>query len=273
MIILRWARFPDADIVGFKLYRSIIGFTINGDKITNDIIGSTLSLKLNGGAVQHITFTSTNVVQEINAILTGGRAMASNMSSLVFVRSDIREAPGSVEILPCSAASILELTPRIITELSENVFIVGMTAPVDPAEEVVFEDLDGSMLDYYAVSSIDSMNTESDKTTWSRAINSAAPLCVIEGLIVDIQGRRLPDIIVEAKLETPPACIGPSKATVLKSSVSTLTGQNGRFSLPILQGAVIRLTINAIGYDRMVTVPEKSYVLLEDLSTDEKDRF
>lgn len=262
MIILRWTPYPEASVVSFNIYRSIIGFRALSP--TPSLLnGLTLILKMNEQSPQTIAFSGPDpLVDQINAVLVGGRAYESeNPSTSFIVRSDIRGAPGKVEIVGGTALSALGLTARVITEKSEDEKIGNVLRGSD--QTVEFEDSEGGLSDWYAVTSVDNLDNESLKTAYRQPTSSVAPLCVLEGLVVDLQGVRIPDQEVKAMLVEFPNKCPPSYIT--RAPVTVLSGPDGRYSIPLLQNALVQLTIPATGYSRTLKVPEQPYAYVSDL--------
>lgn len=272
MITLRWAPFPEADVASYKVYRSIIGFKgIVADNV--DIDGKTLELKMNGGALQVFTFDAiSSIVDTINASIEGGRAYPSVEPDRFIVRSDIREAPGSVEIVGGTALSDLGLSVKTITEKSELLPIATVEALEDPTSTVEYDDLDGTLYDWYAVSTISSVGAESALSSLLQPVTNTGPICVIEGIVTDVQGARMVDEEVKAKIIKVPQATA-AKASITTDWVTTITNPDGRFSLPLLQGAVVKFEVPAVGLSRNILVPEKSYEFLEDISVDLDYRY
>lgn len=272
MITLRWAPFPEADVASYRVYRSLIGFRAPVLTPTS-LNGLTLQLKMNGGATQTVTFNGTPTVDRINAVLVGGQAYLSVADSDFFIlRSNLRTAPGSVQITGGTALGVLGLTARTISEKSEDEVIANLTALEDPEEVVEFDDPDGSLCDFYAVTTVDSLGNESSKTQYRQPITSTGAVCVLEGIVTDLQGVRVPDAEVVAKLVRYPHQTGAASQITL-APVQTLTGPDGRFSLPVIQGALIQLEIPAVGFAKNITVPEKSYEFVTDLVVDLDYRY
>lgn len=274
MIFLSWAQYPEADVAGYHVFRSIIGFAAPLlDPV--DLLGLTLILKLNGGSNQTVTFNAVDdVATQINAAITGGQAYASIADPTQFIfRSDVREAPGSVQIVGGTALSALGLTARAITQLSESVEVATVLAAADPETLVEFSDPDGALQDFYAVSSIDSLDNESLTTTYKQPISATGALCVVEGIVTDLQGVRLVDRTVRAILKTAPATVEIGSLIDASAAVETLTGPDGRFSLPLLQGATVQFEIPSTNYSRYITVPAQAFAFITDLDTDENYQF
>jgi hypothetical protein len=268
MITLRWAQSPGSDVVQFKLYRSIIGFSA---PLAPALAGKTLSLKINGGALQTFTFDAGDPVELINEAILYGQAYLSADGLRFFVRSNIRQAPGSVEIAGGTALGDLALTARLITEKSEDELIATVEAAEDVATALCYEDLDGSLSDFYAISAIDSFSVESLKSAYKAAIDFAGPVCTIQGIVVDLRGARVPDAEVKAIIQVPPQY--SKQSVVTKDVITVLSGPDGKFNLPLLQKSLVRLEIPAIGYGQMITVPELVSVLLNDLEAETEYRY
>lgn len=274
MITLRWAPFPGADVASYRVYRSIIGF--RAPVLTPAALsGKTLILRMNSStSSQTITFDGVApTVDKINAVLTGGRAYLSVDDSQYFLlRSDVRSSPGQVQIVGGTALTLLGLTQRTIFERSEDEVIAQITADPDPSVVMEYQDPDGVCLDWYTVTSIDSHGTESAKAPYRQPTSYTGQVCVLEGIVTNLQGVRMPDIEVIATLVKYPQEIGKCPQITLEP-IKVVTGPDGRFSIPLLQGALVQLDIEAVGFSRNVTVPAKAYEFLTDLQVDLDYRY
>jgi hypothetical protein len=264
MITLRWTKFPEADVVAYKIYRSIIGFVAPKNI---DLTGKDLTVRIDGGMPQTIFFTGPDTIDQINAQIHCAAAYASADGVNFLFRSNQREAPGSVEIVGGSAMADLGLTPRIITEKSEDRYIATVN---DPTTE--YDDPDGTPSDYYAIVTVSSQGFESVKSSYKKAVPTCGPLCIVEGIIVNAQGTRIADAEVRATLQVPPNRISKMVA-VNKDPITVYSGSDGRFSLPLLQGILVRLEIPILNYIRMTVIPDKPYVLLNELISDDKYQY
>lgn len=273
MITLRWAPFPGANVASYKIYRSMIGFV--APVLTPPALsGKTLQLKMNGGTTQTITFDSISPpYDKINATLTGGRAYPSIADSQYFLlRSDVRSAPGSVQIVGGSALTPMGLTARTIQERSEDTLVAQVPADPDPEATLEYEDPDGVCQDWYTITTIDSHGTESAKAPYRQPTSYTGPICVLEGLVTNLQGVRMPSIEVTATLVRYPQLMGKCPQITL-DPITTYTGSDGRFSLPLLQGSLVQLDITSVGFSRNITVPEKAYEFITDLRVDLDYRY
>lgn len=272
MITLRWAPFPEADVASYRVYRSIIGFSgIKADNV--DIDGKSLELSFNGGNPQVFTFNATDsIVDTINDTIEGGRAYSSDNPDRFIVRSDIREGPGSVEIVSGSAMASFGISPKTITEKSDLVHITTIASLEDPALMVEYIDPDGALYDWYAVSTLDSTGSESAKSNLLQPVTNTGPICVVEGIVTDLQGARVVDEEVRAKIIMVPE-VTDTRAVITKDWVSTITNPDGRFSLPLLQGAIVKFEVPVTGLSRNIKVPEQAYEFLADIENDLDYRY
>jgi hypothetical protein len=273
MINLRWAPFPGSDVESYKVYRSIIGFR-SPVVAPATLSGKTLLLKMNGGSTQTITFAGTaTVVAQINAQLSGGKAFLSNADSGYFiVRSNLRSAPGSVQITGGTALADLQQTPRLISEKSEDHLIATVPALEDPELMVDWADADGCPEDYYAISSVDSLSNESLKTSFRQAVAYTGKVCVLEGIVTDLQGVRYPDAEISIQLVKYPQAIG-KVPQITRNKLCFVTGPDGRFSIPVLQGALILFEIKEVQFSRTIEVPAQAYEFLTDIRVDLDYRY
>jgi hypothetical protein len=197
-IRLKWVPLPDANIQSFKIHRSMIGFKTTLQAPFGLVNGDDLQLKVNDDTLQTITFDQdygiVDLVDFINNNITGATAYKSNYDDSLILRSNIREAPGFIQLVGGTALPKLGQTPRTISEKSE----VEVIATI-PGTETQYEDLDGVIHDYYGISTIDTMSNESSVSSLAQAVGFATAICVVEGKVIDLQGRRIPDIKVTAK--------------------------------------------------------------------------
>ena len=260
-------------MVSYKVYRSMIGF--RGAVLSpSSVNGLTMQLKMNGGATQTAVFDGvTPVVDRINAVLQGGNAYLSVSNPAYFyLRSDIRTAPGAIVIVGGTVLASMGITPRTITEKSEDELIA--TVPANPNPDVLMEcvDPDGSCEDWYAISTVSSSGDETSKTPYKQPISYTGRLCVLEGIVTTLQGVRVADAEVTATLVKYPQAIHKAPQITL-DPITTLTGSDGRFSLALLQGALVQIDIPAVGFSRNVTVPCKPCEFLTDLQVDLDYRY
>jgi hypothetical protein len=262
MITLRWAPLENADIASYKIYRAMIGVKSSFEEPFG-LSGDDLQLKVNNDNVQTIVFNDDlNVVLNINANLVGGTAYEATDTDHIIIRSNVRTSPGFLVIVGGSAASKIGLPLATFSEASSMVHIGTI-----PFGETEFIDPDGVLEDYYAISTIDSGGNESNLSNPRQAINFTGPICVVEGCITDLQGKRVCDVKVLARIVTPPESV-QDHSFITKKEISTLTGEDGRFSLPILQKASVIFEIDDTRISDPICIPERPYVFFDELPID-----
>lgn len=270
-IRLKWVPLPEADIQNSKIHRSMIGFKTPYEAPFGLIAGEDIVLKINNQDTQTITFPGDfgidGIVIFLNANLVGARAYKSSYDNSLIVRSNLREAPGFIQVIGGSALSKLGQDPRIISEKSEVEIITTV-----PGAESVYADLDGVIQDYYAISTVDNFGNESKRCTLAQAVGFATPICVVEGKVIDLQGQRIPDVVVTAKIVTRPQ-ITSGHSAIIKDELSVLTGEDGRFSLPLLQLSQVIFSINETRISDPIEIPEQDFVYFDDLPIYEDYRF
>jgi hypothetical protein len=233
--------------------------------------GDTLILKINNQTSQTITFTSdmnaTDLIAFLNNVLIGATAYIASGTQQIIIRSNMRVSPGYIDIIGGTARSKMGIVNKTISERSD-VQLVGTI----PFGTVSFTDNDGVLEDFYGVSTIDNLGTESIISNLRQAINFSGPICVVEGCIIDLQGRRVADVSVKARIVSPPTH-GGGHSFVTTKEVSTLTGEDGRFSLPLLQTARVIFEINDTKVCDPIAIPELPYTFFDDLGIDYKYMF
>ncbi len=273
MNTLRWAPYPGSGITYYRIYRSMVGFAAL--LVSPELLeGLTLTLKMNGGAEQTVTFDGvSSAVSCINSALVNGRAYTSlENPQRFYVRSDIREAPGTVEILEGTALPVLGLSPRVIGEVSEDLFLATIPAPTDQSQLLTYQDQDGALQDFYALTTVDNLNNESNKTAYKQPVLATGDVCVIEGIVTNVQGVRLPDQEVRVTLVKYPQA-SPTGSQIALEPVTVLTGPDGRYSITLLQKAVVQIDIQAIGFNSTIEVPAKAFAFIAELGVDLDYRY
>lgn len=227
---------------------------------------------MNGGANQTITFVAGDIIAQINAVLVGGKAYASDDITKFLLRSDNRGPDGSVQIVGGTALADLGLTARIITAKSEDTLVATIAALANPEDMVTYADPDGFVQDWYAITTVDTSANESLKSAYIQPIQATGPLCVIEGIVMNLQGARVPDVEVHANIQLHPEKID-ALSNITLDKVRVLTSVDGRFSIALLQGAIVKLECDRIGLSRMIKVPEQAYAFINDIHVDLAYRY
>lgn len=265
-IRLKWSIIDGADVETFNIHRSIVGFSTPTEAPFGLINGDTLQIKLNNDTLQTITFSGDlaigPLVDEINAQIEGGQAFAAVDSNILYLRSDIRSESGFLTIVGGTALSKLGQTARTISPQSEVLLLDSVAGTV-----FEFTDLNGVLEDFYGLQTVDSLGCVSVVSALTQAITFSGPICVIEGCVIDLQGVRVPDVLVTARIVTPPDTFGENeKAIVTKDLISTLSAEDGRFSLALLQGSEVLFEINNTGLSDPVLIPNQNFEFFSKLA-------
>lgn len=92
------------------------------------------------------------------------------------------------------------------------------------------------------------------------------PLCTVQGRITDAAGTPMQAVgvrVLPTSERNVPIFNGD--ALVARESMSTITDENGEFSINVLQGLRVTITVDNIGYSKQVTIPEEATVNFKDL--------
>jgi len=89
-------------------------------------------------------------------------------------------------------------------------------------------------------------------------------LCSVQGTILSGQGEPVLNALVRATL-IPVLKDALGRAYQADRVLSTYTDENGDFDIPLVREGTYRLEIDAVGYDRKITVPNQASALFTDL--------
>jgi hypothetical protein len=89
-------------------------------------------------------------------------------------------------------------------------------------------------------------------------------LCAVTGTVLSTQGEPVGNVAVKATL-VPLLNLGAGRAVDHTKIAVAYTNLQGDFELPLVRGGTFRLEIDAIGYDRKVTVPDQPSALFINL--------
>lgn len=270
-ITLKWESLPSADIASYKIFRSMIGFVTPVEAPYGLVAGDKLNLKINSTDVQTIIFpqdyNAVDMVDFLNNELEDATAYKDAVTNSIYLRPKLRESNCFIEIVSGSAMAKMGLTARIISEKSEF-FQIG-TVFGDCTE---YLDANGAIQDFYCLSTVDSIGNNSKKTSAVQAQQFTGAICVVQGCVSNLQGVRQQDTKVTAKIVCPPEKKG-SSGYITDDIVTTLTGEDGKFSLPLLQGAKVLFEIDDTRVSDPVKIPSTSYVDFGTLEIYEEYRF
>lgn len=97
------------------------------------------------------------------------------------------------------------------------------------------------------------------------AATTSPDLCSVTGTIFDSQGQPRANALVRAVLQPVFKNQPGGWAAESDKTVVTYTNELGDFDLPLIIGGIFRLEIDAVGYDRKVTIPNQASVVFTDL--------
>ena len=270
-IKLRWVPIEYSDIKAYKLYRAIIGFNTPTEAPFGLIMDDDLIFKANNDTTQTIVFDQDYSVDDlityINQRAVGATAYRDYYSNALYFRSDNRTESGYLDIIGGTSLAKFGQAPRLIQEKSEPLYV---TTTLFGVEE--HDDMNGLVDDYYGLTTLNSLDQESSRTALIKASAFGGELCVIEGVIYDLQGARIADVPVTARVVNPPDKVNVHGMITTKP-IYTLSAENGRFSLPILQGTQVIFYIDETRVSDTVEIPYEPYVYWDNLPIYEQYRY
>ena len=266
------------DIVKYNIYRSMVGVRSgnSGPFALSD--GMTLIVDINQSGDQTIAFATADfadigaaTAEEVASVITrdlGSGFAHKGEAGDVFIRSS--DENGSVEVNGGTANAVFGFGNH--TASSQSHFFKIAEVP-NPAEGGVIEyiDNDGSVYDYYKISSKDQSNQESAPTAAKQAAPCRQPVCLIHGKLIDGRGFAIPDQEVKAVIDYPPGVHNASLGGVTREEISTLSQIDGTFEFELIQGGWYRVEIPAVEFARVVNIPDEATANLFDLEFEEKD--
>lgn len=89
-------------------------------------------------------------------------------------------------------------------------------------------------------------------------------LCSVQGTVFDAQGVPKQNVLIRATLE-PTFTTTLGRTVEADRVVATYTNELGDFDMPLVRGAIFRFEIEAVGFNRKVTIPDQASVLFTDL--------
>jgi hypothetical protein len=262
------------EISRYGIYRSIVGFEAN-NVAPSVVSGKTLSLSLNLGPMQTVTFdASTPVVDKMNGFFVGGAAVVSQVDNTRFLfRIDGGSSPGVVQVVGGTAMADLGLTAGTYSYQSKDYLIRYLNAqPNDDVNGVEYCDPDGTLYDSYRVTTVNLSNEESAKTAYVTPTGTTGKLCTVYGCVTNIAGVRIPDATVSVRiLEMPQTVVPPSY--INEEVIEVLSDPQGRFEVAVLQGSHVEIAIPSIYYNRKVYIPMQNRVSISELPVDRDYRY
>ena len=161
---------------------------------------------------------------------------------------------GFIDVVGGTALTKLGQTVRRITEKSEAFLLRKILYGTNS-----YNDMLGLTNDWYTLSTVNPLGIESNPIPLKQAIPASGFLCHIQGYIIDLQGKRIPDVEISARLIAPPRDYNGA-GSLLDTTMSTLSQEDGSFELAILQGTEVIFEINKTRVSDSVIVPYQDYV-------------
>ena len=96
------------------------------------------------------------------------------------------------------------------------------------------------------------------------ASTTGAALCSVQGTVLGLGGKPMPGAEVLATL-VPVLKDNLGRGYSADAPIRSYTASDGSFDVPLVRGALVRLEIPSICYDRRITVPDQSQALFTDL--------
>lgn len=93
---------------------------------------------------------------------------------------------------------------------------------------------------------------------------AALELCAIQGTIASAQGAPICNALVRATVQ-PIYRDALGRTVQVDTEIKTYSDTNGDFELALVRGAVVRLEIDAVGYDRKFEVPDQASAIFTEL--------
>jgi len=231
--------------------------------------GLTLTIKVDGGADQVITFESPDdvdvddVVNEINGQTVG--VTASNDSGYVKISSNTSGTASSIEIVGGSSISELGFTEADVDygEAAHIPLLVG----VDSYE---FDDESGDVSYWYKTQYLNTVSGASSSLSdavkgSTGAVVPAASLVTGSIDVVDLSGKPVADmLIVFYNVYSPPIVITPY--VVVGKTVSVVTDAMGHAEVDLVKGAIVDVTFAGTSITRRIQVPDANFSLWDEIS-------
>ena len=257
MITLKWSVNTASSAIAYKIYKSFIGFDVNKISLPQ----KTLVLSIDGAQEICIVFDEGDVAEKLKTI-------PGLFVTQLYDQWRVK-AKKSIKIISGTSLTALKLSKGLIEEKSLKLLVATVYRVDMNRSEYEFKDEFGAYDDFYGISSIYQNGTESNMCPMRQGVSSTGPICVVEGLVSDVQGSRVQDIEVIAKIHRYPDLL--NKTLITKAPIKVYTHSDGKYTLPLLQGAIVKIEIPSLGLGRTIEVPKATSAQLADLDEWEDD--
>ncbi|RLD04069.1 MAG: hypothetical protein DRI65_11480, partial [Chloroflexota bacterium] len=266
-VVVKWDDLSGIPVLDYKVYRSIIGFEVAAGPY-GFYAGDVFIFEIAEFGTQYINFiadfnTTEELCNYINSIALGATAIPNTTDDGFIFRTDRQSELEHLEIYPCSVAYRWGQEARTIN-YKQEILPVGNTDPITGINNTFeYTDGNGSMYDWYAVSSVSMNSVESALSELVQPSAAIGDISYIHGMLIDLQGVPAVDAKVSAQILQPPETLG-SHSVVTTKQVYTLSREDGTFTLPILQGTTVYFLINEVRVSDSVVIPLTSHVYWDD---------
>lgn len=249
---------------------SPVAATLTGSQAAPfSINGKTLTLKVDGGAEQTVTFTTADpvpvdlAVGEINSQTTD--LTATEDAGAVKLTSDTTGTGSIIEVTGGSALADLGFTSGDIDNgEDQHITLVALQ------ENYEYDDQSGDAsywykTQYYNTTS-GAFSSLSDAVQGNvTTIVPSADLVTASIDVADLAGRPVEDMRISFYYTLEPP-IQTSDIALLERVVEAQTDQVGHAEIDLVKGAVIDVTFVGTGMVRRITVPDADFDLLDEIA-------
>lgn len=223
-----------------------------------NINGLTITLKVDGGSEQTVTFISPDpvgvdlAIGEINSQTTD--LTASESGGAVVISSDTTGTGSIIEITGGSALTELGLTAQEVDGDDADVTLVAGT------ENYEYDDQNGDSTYWYKSQYVNSVSaavsTLSDAVQGNiSSVIPGASLITAKIDLAEVDGTPMEDVVISIYNVYSPGTLVVSDIGVLGKSVEVVTDTAGHAEVSLVQGSVVDVTIAGTEMTRRVTVP------------------
>ena len=90
-------------------------------------------------------------------------------------------------------------------------------------------------------------------------------ICTVSGKLVDAAGDPIEDAVVRYQIENPPKVVDSNTTGVSWEGGQCTSDRSGSFSFRVVQGIQLRVLIESIQFNRVVSVPAATTATLFNL--------
>lgn len=252
MNTLTWYNYDDTSVNSFNIYRAIPGFSF---LFTDLSPHPDFRFSASGSELQSTVIDTTSIdtaVASLNA-MKGIVAAKGNLNTIIYIRAASPDrSQNRLRLYKCKLIEDLGMLPQIIVpEL--NFRLIGSQSIIVSSNPYSFDDLYGSPLDSYYITSVASSG-ESIPSVVKSPMLIGPDYCILEARFIEPQGRPVKG--VEVEISIPTLGISGLSSNILK----TKSDLYGRISIPLMQWQQYRINAPAVGYSQFITVEDETFI-------------